>query len=243
MSSRRNVMKASAGALGLATSSGLASARPKEGIEVEDENELQKVDENDTYVLFKLDSREGTKYFKTNKETGRTTYVEATELSSDYGLAQADVSVESVPQSAGVDIIVESQVYSKTIESCAGACDNHTVLGVSHRFNSFLVDISKKAIAGAVIAASIYYAGIGAIINSVGRAAAKGAVKNILVGIGLSQIEGNTFTTAQVDTDIKYIIGVEESQYLGMGFGTWKPGGSALLSPLPPVPGHSNDCP
>jgi hypothetical protein len=236
-------MKASAGALGLATSSGLASARPKAGIEVEDENELQKVDENDTYVLFKLDSREGTKYFKTNKETGRTTYVEATELSSDYGLAQADVSVESVPQSAGVDIIVESQVYSKTIESCAGACDNHTVLGVSHKFNSFLVDVSKGVIAAAIIGATVYYAGVAAVINSVGRAAAKSAVQTLLTSLSISQIEGNTFTTAQVDTDIKYYLGVEEAQYLGMAFGTWKPGGSALLSPLPPVPGHSNNCP
>jgi hypothetical protein len=242
LSSRRNVMKASFGAISLASSAGLASANSNDVSEVKDGNELQKVDENDSYALFKIERRDATQYFKTNKETGRTNYVEATELSKQHGLEQAEVSVATVPQSAGVEIVLRSDGYFKNIESCAGGCDQHWVRGASHELNNTLVDVSKKAIAGAIIAASIYTAGVAALITSVGRAAAKGAVKGILAGVGLSQIEGNTFTTAAVDTDFKFFLSIEEMQYLGMALGPWKPGGSALLSPLTPVPGHFNDC-
>jgi hypothetical protein len=64
----------------------------------------------------------------------------------------------------------------------------------------------------------------------------------VSTGVEISQIEGNIFTTAAVDADFKFFFGVEEIKYLGMVLGLWKPGGSALLSPLTLVPGHWNDC-
>jgi hypothetical protein len=202
-------MKASFGAISLAMSSGLASASSKDANEIKEGNELQKVDENDSYVLFNTESPRGTRYFKANKETGRTTYVEATESSNEHGLARSDVSVTTVPQSAGVEIVKRSESYVKPTDACAGDCNAHWVRGVSHELHKVLAGVAKGAIAGAA----------------------------------LTQIEGNNFSLSLVDMDVQYVISVKEIQYAGAALGPWKPGGSALLSYSPPVPGHSGNCP
>lgn len=242
MSSRRNVMKGSLGVISLVVSSGLASASSKDASKIREGNELQKVDENDSYVLFKKESHSGTAYFKSNKNTGRTMKVEATELSNELGLAQADVSVATVPQSAGSWIVKRSDSCRRLFESCTGDCQAHVVVGTSHELYKELAGATKGAIGAAIVAAALAAAPAGA-VAAVGSGSAETIITGALSGIATSYIEGNTFTFATVDTDIDYVFGVDEAAYPGTALGGWKPNPSALLSyPAMPLDTHQGGC-
>jgi len=242
LSSRRNVMKASFGAISRATSSGLASANTNDTGDIQYENELQKVDENDSYVLFKIESSDESKYLKSNKETGKTTYVEATELSNEHGLAQSDVSVAIVPSSAGGAIVKRSESYRRLFESCAGDCQGHVLLGSSHEIEKHIAGASKAVIGYAIVSAAIAIAPAGA-AAALGSGRAADIVKTAISGATTAEIEGNNITLATVDTDVKYVVGVDEVAYPGVGIGPWKPNGSALMMyPYLPLDTHQGGC-
>lgn len=209
----------------------------------DDDTELQKVDENDTYVLFEVASNDGTRYFKSNKQTGTTTFVESDELVNDYSIAESNVSISAVPEPAGVEIVVRSDTYERVIESCAGDCGGHSVVGTSHELNEYLAGATKATIAYAIISAALAVAPATGAVAAVGSATARGAVKAAIAGASTKLLEGNSFTVATVDTAIKYFFGVQETAYLGTSLGGWKPGGSSLLlSSAPPLTEHQYGC-
>lgn len=235
--SKRRFLKGSMAFGGASLVSGTAAAGNNH-----DDPELEKVDENDTFILFRLQDSGGTKYLKSNKETGKTRFVESTELANEHGIATADVSIATVPESAGIEIIKRSEAYERTIETCAGDCGYHALVGSSHELEKHLAGATKSVIGAAIVGAAIAIAPAGA-VAALGTGTAKGIITTALSGALMAEIEGNNFSIATVDTDIKYVIGVTETAYPGTALGPWKPGGSALLMvPSVPLTEHQYGC-